>query len=82
MAAAQRPIDLAVLEQPSGPAAWQTTPSWFVIGSDDHIIPPELHRFMAERAGAVRTVELDASHVVMISQPAAVVRVIVEAARH
>jgi pimeloyl-ACP methyl ester carboxylesterase len=82
MAAAQRPIDLAVLQQPSGASAWNTIPSWFIIGTEDHIIPPELHRFMAERAGAVRTVEVRASHVVMISKPAAVVGIIVEAARH
>ncbi len=80
MAAAQRPIDLATLEQPSGPPAWETIPSWFVIGTKDNTIPPELHRFMAERAGAVATVELDGSHVVMMSQPDAVVDVIVEAA--
>jgi pimeloyl-ACP methyl ester carboxylesterase len=81
MAATQRPIDLATLEQPSGPPAWETIPSWFIIGTEDNTIPPELHRFMAERAGAVQTVELSASHVVMMSQPDAVVDVIVEAAQ-
>lgn len=82
MAAMQRPIDLAVLQQPSGAPAWEAIPSWFIIGQDDHTIPADLHRFMAERAGAVRTVELRASHVVMISKPAKVVQVIVEAAGH
>jgi pimeloyl-ACP methyl ester carboxylesterase len=81
MAAAQRPIDLGVLQEPSGAPAWKTIPSWFIIGTDDHIIPPELHRFMAERAGAVRTIEVRASHVVMISKPAVVVGAILEAAR-
>ncbi len=81
MAATQRPIDLATLEQPSGPPAWETIPSWFIIGTEDNTIPPDLHRFMAERAGAVSTVELTASHVVMMSQPEAVVDVIVEAAQ-
>ena len=81
MAATQRPIDLTSLQQPSGPPAWQAIPSWFVIGRDDHTIPAELHRYMAERAGAVRTVELAGSHVVMMSRPADVVDVIVEAAQ-
>ena len=49
MAATQRPIDLACLQQPSGPPAWETTPSWFIIGEDDNTIPAELHRYMAER---------------------------------
>jgi len=80
MAATQRPIDLASLQGPSGPPAWEAVPSWFIIGEDDHTIPAQLHRFMAERAGAVRTVELRASHAVMVSNPAAVVQVIVEAA--
>jgi pimeloyl-ACP methyl ester carboxylesterase len=76
MAASQRPIDLAALQQPSGPPAWQTVPSWFVIGRDDRTIPAELHRFMAQRAGAVDTVELPASHVLMTSRPAEVVDLI------
>ena len=67
MAAMQRPIDLAVLQQPSGPPAWETIPSWFIIGKQDNTIPADLHRFMAQRAGAVRTIELRASHAVMIS---------------
>ena len=82
MAATQRPIDLATLQQPSGPPAWATIPSWFIIGTNDNTIPPALHRFMAERAGAVRTVEVRASHAVMISKPGVVVRVILEAARY
>ena len=81
MAATQRPIDLAALAQPSGPPAWKSIPSWFVIGKDDNTIPVALHRFMAQRAGAKRTVEVRASHALMVSQPATVVAVIVEAAR-
>ena len=82
MFATQRPLDLACLQQPSGQAGWHTIPSWFVIGKSDNTIPPDLHRFMAERADAQRVVELQGSHVVMMSQPAAVVDVIVEAAKH
>jgi pimeloyl-ACP methyl ester carboxylesterase len=36
MAATQRPLDLATLEQPSGPPAWETIPSWFIIGTEDN----------------------------------------------
>jgi pimeloyl-ACP methyl ester carboxylesterase len=80
MAATQRPIDFASLQQPSGPPAWKTIPSWFVIGQHDHTIPADLHRFMADRAGAVQRVELPSSHVAMMSRPAEVVDVIVTAA--
>jgi pimeloyl-ACP methyl ester carboxylesterase len=79
MAATQRPIDFAALQQPSGPPAWATIPSWFIVGQDDHTIPADLHRFMADRAGAVQTVELASSHVAMMSRPADVVDVIVAA---
>jgi pimeloyl-ACP methyl ester carboxylesterase len=79
MASTQRPIHLACLQQPSGAPAWETVPSWFVIGTDNHTIPAELHRFMAGRAGALRTIELPASHVVMMSKAGDVVDVIVEA---
>ena len=82
MFATQRPIDVAAFEQRSGAPAWADIPSWFVVGTQDNTIPPALHRFMAERAHAVRTVEMRASHVVMITHASAVARVIVEAAQH
>ena len=57
-------------------------PSWFLIGEEDRIIPPELQRYMAERAGARRTVEIaGASHAITVSHPGAVVELILEAAR-
>jgi pimeloyl-ACP methyl ester carboxylesterase len=59
---------------------WRDVPSWFVIGEEDRIIPPALQRFMAERAGARRTVELPgASHAATVSQPDAIARLILEA---
>jgi pimeloyl-ACP methyl ester carboxylesterase len=79
MAASQRPADVGTLFQPSGPAAWETVPSWYVVASEDHTIPPATQRFMAERAGAT-TVEIRSSHVVMMSHPKQVTAVIEEAA--
>lgn len=80
MAATQRPGALAALLTESGPAAWEEIPSWYVVATEDRIIPPEAERAMAERAGA-EVVEIDSSHVVMMSHPAAVTRLILEAAR-
>ncbi|MDP1793375.1 MAG: alpha/beta hydrolase [Acidimicrobiales bacterium] len=82
MAATQRPAELASLGQPSGEPAWATIPSWFIVSTNDNAIPAEVQRFMANRAGAVKTVELRASHVAMISHPDAVTDLIVEAARY
>ena len=71
MAVSQRPGAEAGFGEPSGPAGWKTLPSWAVIATADKTIGVTGERAMAERAGAI-TVEVDASHVVMISQPQAV----------
>lgn len=79
MAASQRPAALQALFTPSGVPAWKTIPSWFIVASQDHTIPPEAERAMAERAGSTTT-EIDSSHVVMMSHPAEVTDVILDAA--
>jgi pimeloyl-ACP methyl ester carboxylesterase len=80
MAASQRPGALAALVTESGPPAWAEIPSWYMVATQDRIIPPEAERAMAARAGA-RVVEVDSSHVVMMSHPRAVTKLIREAAR-
>jgi pimeloyl-ACP methyl ester carboxylesterase len=81
MAATQRPATQEALFAPSGERSlWRELPSWFVVGEEDRIIPAELQRFMAERAGARRTVEIPgASHALAVSQPQAAVDLILEA---
>lgn len=82
MAVAQRPIVEAALGERSGPPAWKTIPSWFIYGTRDRNIPPELQPWMARRAGARKVVEVKgASHVVMTSHPDLVAKLIEEAAR-
>ena len=81
MAVTQRPITQAALAEPSADAAWRGTPSWFLFGSEDRNIPVGVHRFMAERAGARRTVELPGgSHTVAIPEAPSVVDLVEEAA--
>jgi len=82
MAITQRPATQEALTEPSGDRPlWKDVPSWFVVGQQDRIIPAELQRFEAERAGARRVLELDgASHAAAVSQPRAVAELIVEAA--
>jgi pimeloyl-ACP methyl ester carboxylesterase len=80
MAATQRPIALSAGSEPSGQPAWRTTPSWYLIGTQDLIIPPAQQRFMAERADA-HIVEVKASHVSLISKPQTVARLITTAAQ-
>jgi pimeloyl-ACP methyl ester carboxylesterase len=82
MAATQRPATQEALTELSGERSlWRELPSWFLIGEEDRNIPAELQRFMAERAGSQRTVEIPgASHALSVSQPKATADVILEAA--
>ena len=78
MAVSQRPAALATLGEPSGPPAWKTLPSWYLVASQDRVIPPAAERAMAARAGST-TVEVDSSHVAMISHPDEVAALIQQA---
>lgn len=82
MAATQRPITEAALNEGAAEPAWKSTPSWFVYGDLDKNIPAAALEFMAKRAGARRSVVIHgASHVVMISHPREVAELIEEAAK-
>jgi len=81
MAATQRPVTEAALNEAASEPAWKTIPSWFVFGDKDKNIPPQAMAFMAERAHAKKTVVVKgASHVVMVSNPKAVASLIEAAA--
>jgi pimeloyl-ACP methyl ester carboxylesterase len=79
LAATQRPLAFSAAEAPSGVPAWQTIPSWSVIGTADHVLPPAEQLFMSERANAHIT-QINAGHLSMISAPDAVTQVILQAA--
>ena len=78
LAASQRPAADLAFGEPSGPVAWKTLPSWAVVSPNDRVIGPSGERLMAERAGA-EIVEVDGSHLLMISQPQAVADLILTA---
>jgi pimeloyl-ACP methyl ester carboxylesterase len=75
LAATQRPFVGSALATPSGPAAWKTLPSWFAVATVDQAIHPDQQRFYAKRMGAT-TIEVDASHSIMVSQAAAIAELI------
>jgi pimeloyl-ACP methyl ester carboxylesterase len=78
IAATQRPIAEVAFAEPTTSPAWKTLPTWAVVPTGDKTIGADVVRSMAERAGATIT-EVDASHVVMVSQPQAVVDTIMTA---
>jgi pimeloyl-ACP methyl ester carboxylesterase len=80
MAVTQRPVAAAALADKASKAGWKAIPSWALITLQDLAIPAESMRFMASRANS-HAVEIDASHAVTVSQPAAVADLILEAVR-
>ncbi|GAA1501560.1 alpha/beta fold hydrolase [Nocardioides humi] len=78
MQASQRPFSLAAFTEPSAEPAWKTTPSWYLLATNDKTIPPAAQEFMAKRAGA-RIVKVRSSHVAMQSHPDATLALIKQA---
>jgi pimeloyl-ACP methyl ester carboxylesterase len=78
MYAVQQPLAASTLEDVMGPPAWKSFPTWFAVAQHDEVVPPDAERQFAQRMGAT-TVELDSSHVVMISHPDEVLSLITSA---
>jgi len=81
LAATQRPLTSIALAQKSGVPAWKTIPSWAVIGTADHAIPPAELLTMARQAHAHITMAAGAPHLSMIYDPSLVTRVILKAVK-
>src|SRR5438309_4208557 len=76
--AAQEPFRKALRAGKTTHAAWRTKPSFYAVSTEDRTIDPDLERFMAKRMGA-KTIEINASHLALISQPDAITNLIMEA---
>ncbi|MFI1332934.1 alpha/beta fold hydrolase [Streptomyces sp. NPDC020845] len=79
LAACQRPFAVSAGSEPSGAPAWESIPSWAVVGTTDHVIVPDEQRAMAQRANAHIT-EVEAGHLSLITRPDTVADVITSAA--
>jgi len=80
MADAQVPWGVEALAGTISEPAWRSKPSWYLVSTEDRMIPPPAQRLMAKRAGAT-VVEASGSHSIYVSQPAAVVELIIKAAQ-
>jgi pimeloyl-ACP methyl ester carboxylesterase len=80
MADSQVPWGLGALTESISEPAWKSKPSWYLVPTEDRMIPPPAQRFMSKRAGAI-VVEVAGSHAVFVSQPAPVANLIVRAAQ-
>jgi pimeloyl-ACP methyl ester carboxylesterase len=80
MADAQVPWGVEALQGAVSRPAWKSKPSWYLVATEDRMIPPPAQRAMSARAGST-VAEVAASHAVYVSQPDAVVRLIATAAK-
>jgi pimeloyl-ACP methyl ester carboxylesterase len=80
MANSQVPWGLAALNGAVTEPAWATKPSWYLVATDDRMIPPPAQRAMSKRAGS-SVVEAKGSHAIYVSQPEAVAEIIKTAAK-
>src|SRR6266496_2468607 len=79
MADSQVPWGVGALSGTISEAAWKTKPSWYLVATEDKMIPPTAQRFMSERAGST-VVEVAGSHAIYVSQPNTVAKLIKTAA--
>ena len=79
MAQSQVPWGVTALNGAVSQAAWKTKPSWYLVATDDKMIPPDAQRFMSKRAGATVS-ESPGSHALYVSRPEPVAKIIARAA--
>ena len=80
MADSQVPWGLGAISGTISEAAWRTKPSWYLVTTQDKMIPPDAQRGMSKRAGTT-VVEVEGSHAVYVSQPQVVAHIIETAAK-
>ena len=80
MADSEQQLAEKAMGAPISAAAWRNKPSFAILTTQDHVVSPELQRWMYQRSGA-KVTEVSASHAVFVSQPLAVARVIEAAAK-
>ena len=80
MADAQMPWGVEALSGTISEPAWRSKPTWYLVTTEDRMIPPPAQRFMSSRAGAT-VVEVAGSHAIYVSQPTAVANLIATAAK-
>jgi len=80
MADSQMPWGLEALNGKISEPAWKSKPSWYLVTTEDKMIPPDAQRSMSKRTGST-VVEVKGSHAVYVSQPKAVAALIERAAK-
>ena len=80
MATVQKPGNAAIFGDPTTAVAWKTLPSWYLISTNDRMIPPSLQQMFAKRMNAT-TISVPSSHASIVSHPEEVFDLIQAAAK-
>ena len=80
LAAVQKPMNLAILNETSGPPAWKQLPTWYQVSEADQVVPPDAERMFAERINAT-TLSLNSSHAAALSHPDEIAQLIINATK-
>jgi pimeloyl-ACP methyl ester carboxylesterase len=80
LAVSQRPLAAVAFSEAATAASWKTKPGWGIVSKNDRTINPEVERFGYKRAGLKKVLELESSHLVMLTHPDEVTQFITDAA--
>jgi pimeloyl-ACP methyl ester carboxylesterase len=80
MAAVQKPFNISIFAQRSGPPAWKQLPTWYQVSENDHMIPPDTERMFAKQMNAT-TISLPSSHASLVSHPTEIAQLILNATK-
>jgi pimeloyl-ACP methyl ester carboxylesterase len=80
MYAVQQPLTMSTFDDVMGTPAWKSLPSWYLVATNDEVIPPDGERQFAQRMGA-DTIEVESGHCAMVSHPEETYERIVTAAK-
>ena len=78
MAVVQKPFNLSIFTENSGPPAWKQVPTWYQVSENDRMIPPAVEQMFAKQMNAT-TISLPASHASLESHPNEIAQLILNA---
>jgi pimeloyl-ACP methyl ester carboxylesterase len=76
----QKPINVLIFSEKSGPPAWKQLPTWYQVSENDHMIPPDTERMFAKQMNAT-AISLSASHASYVSHPVQIAQLILNATK-
>jgi pimeloyl-ACP methyl ester carboxylesterase len=80
MAVVQKPFNLSIFAENSGPPAWKQLPTWYQVSENDHMIPPAVEQMFAKQMNAT-TISLPSSHASLVSHPNEIAQLILNATK-